>query len=38
VGRDGIVTKSLTEFAIRPADIERLQADGCWQRAGTATS
>jgi carbamoyl-phosphate synthase large subunit len=31
LGSDAIVTKSLTEFAMRPADIERLQADGCWR-------
>jgi hypothetical protein len=31
VGSQGIVTKSLTEFAMRPVDIERLQAEGCWR-------
>jgi len=31
VGRHGIVTKSLAEFAMSPADIERLRDDGRWQ-------
>ena len=31
VGPQGVVTKSLTEFAINPADIEQLQSDGHWQ-------
>ncbi|MBK9245382.1 MAG: ATP-grasp domain-containing protein [Burkholderiales bacterium] len=34
---NAIVTKSLTEFAMLPADIERLQADGRWQ-SGTPDS
>jgi hypothetical protein len=29
-----IVSKSLTEFAVLPADIERLQAQGFWQSEG----
>jgi hypothetical protein len=36
VGHHGIVTKSLTEFAMQPADIEHLQTDGVWRRR-TAT-
>jgi len=32
VGPHGIVTKSLTEFAMQPADIHRLEAHGVWQR------
>jgi len=32
VGRLGIVTKSLAEFATSPADIEQLQTEGRWQR------
>jgi hypothetical protein len=32
VGRDGIVTKSLTEFAIAARDVAALEADGRWQR------
>lgn len=31
-GSDRLVTKSLTEFVVRRADIGRLQADGCWRR------
>lgn len=31
-GSDAIVTKSLTEFSMRPEDIRRLEADGRWQR------
>jgi hypothetical protein len=31
VGPRGVVTKSLTEFAMNPADIEQLQSDGLWQ-------
>ena len=31
VGRQGVVIKSLTEFAMSPADIEQLQSDGQWQ-------
>ena len=32
IGRRGIVTKSLVEFASSPADIEQLRATGRWQR------
>ena len=32
IGRRGIVTKSLVEFATSPADIEPLRATGRWQR------
>jgi len=35
-GPQAIVTKSLADFSVEPAAIERLRADGCWQRAGTA--
>jgi carbamoyl-phosphate synthase large subunit len=37
VGRHGIVTKSLAEFALSPADVERLQADGRWTPAERGT-
>jgi carbamoyl-phosphate synthase large subunit len=36
VGRRGVVTKSLAEFAVDPADIARLQADQCWHRPASA--
>ena len=32
---DSVVTKSLTEFVTRRADIARLQSDGCWRRDDT---
>lgn len=31
VGPRGVVIKSLTEFAMNPADVEQLQSDGLWQ-------
>jgi len=34
VGPLGVVSKSMCDFAISSADVERLQADGRWQRAG----
>ena len=35
VGITGIVTKSLVEFAVAPADIQSVQTEGRWQRGAT---